>query len=66
MPQYSLINSKMLSIKLQGEEVYAKRGSMIAYTGHVDFAPSSSGAEGFGGRAMRSVTGEQMSLMSAR
>ncbi len=66
MPQYSLINSKMLSIKLQGEEVYAKRGSMIAYTGQVDFAPSSSGSEGLGGRAMRSVTGEQMSLMSAR
>lgn len=66
MPQYSLINSKMLSVTLNGEEVFAKRGSMIAYTGRVEFAPSSSGSEGMRGVAMRSVTGEQMQLMSAR
>lgn len=66
MPEYSLINSKMLSVSLQGEEVFAKRGAMIAYKGHVDFAPSTSGSEGMRGLAMRSVTGERMALMSAR
>ena len=66
MPEYSLINSKMLSVRLRNEEVFAKRGAMIAYTGFVDFAPSSSGSEGMRGAAMRSVTGERMTLMSAR
>lgn len=66
MPEYSLINPKMLSVRIQNEEVFAKRGAMIAYKGHVDFAPSSSGSEGIGGMAMRSVTGERMSLMTAR
>lgn len=66
MPEYSLVNSKMLSVRLRNEEVFAKRGAMIAYTGFVDFAPSSSGSEGMRGAAMRSVTGERMTLMSAR
>lgn len=66
MPEYTLVNSKMLSVTLRNEEVFAKRGAMIAYTGRVDFAPSSSGSEGLGGMAMRSVTGERMTLMSAR
>ena len=66
MPRYSLINEKMLSVEIQNEEVFAKRGSMIAYTGNVDFAPSSSGSEGMQGMAMRSVTGERMTMMSAR
>ena len=65
MPEYSVINSKMLSVRLRGEEVFAKRGAMIAYTGFVDFAPTSSGSEGMRGAAMRSVTGERMTLMSA-
>ncbi len=66
MPEYSLVNSKMLSVRLRNEEVFAKRGAMIAYTGFVDFAPTSSGSEGMRGAAMRSVTGERMTLMSAR
>ena len=66
MPEYSLINPKMLSVRLRNEEVFAKRGAMIAYTGHVEFAPSMSGSEGISGVAMRSVTGERMALMSAR
>ena len=66
MPEYSLINPKMLSVRLRNEEVIAKRGAMIAYTGHVEFAPSTSGSEGISGAAMRSVTGERMALMSAR
>ncbi len=66
MPEYSLINDKMLSVRIRNEEVFARRGSMIAYTGHVEFAPSSSGSEGMQGTAMRSVTGERMTLMSAR
>ena len=66
MPEYSLINSKMLSVSLRNEEVFAKKGSMIAYTGFMDFAPSTGGSEGMRGAAMRSVTGERMTLMSAR
>ncbi len=65
MPEYALINSKLLSVVLRGEEVFAKRGAMIAYKGNVDFAPSSTGSEGMRGLAMRQVTGEQMRLMSA-
>jgi hypothetical protein len=49
VPEYSLVNSKMLSVRLRNEEVFAKRGAMIAYTGFVDFAPSSSGSEGMRG-----------------
>ena len=66
MPEYTLVNDKMLSVSLRNEEVFAKRGAMIAYTGIVDFAPSSSGSEGLSGMARRTVTGERMTLMQAR
>ncbi|HXG66544.1 MAG TPA: AIM24 family protein [Blastocatellia bacterium] len=66
MPQYSLINDKMLTVQLANEEVFAKKGSMIAYKGNVTFAPSTLGSEGMGGAAMRGVTGEGLQLMSVR
>ena len=65
MPVYELVNEKMLRVQLRGEEVLAKRGAMVAYTGHVDFAPNTLGNEGLSSAAMRSVTSEQMHLMRA-
>lgn len=65
MPNYSLINPKMLQVEIAGDEVFARRGAMVAYTGEVSFAPTSFGSEGAGGLAMRTVTNERIGLMRA-
>jgi uncharacterized protein (AIM24 family) len=65
VPVYELINEKMLSVKLQNDDVLARRGSMIAYTGQVNFAPNMLGNEGMQGAAMRAVTNERIHLMRA-
>lgn len=65
MPEYQLINEKLLQVKINREEVFSKKGSMIAYTGQVNFQ----GALLSGGRlsevAMRQATGEGLKLMKA-
>lgn len=66
MPAYQLINEKMLAVTLQDEEVYAKRGSMVAYTGDVAFERSFLTGGGVQELAMRSVTNEGMMMMKAR
>jgi uncharacterized protein (AIM24 family) len=65
MPAYSLVNEKMLQVEIAGEEVFAKKGAMIAYNGQIEFAPSFIGNEGVQSAAMRSVTGETLQLMRA-
>lgn len=65
MPAYSLVNEKMLQVEIAGEEVFAKKGAMIAYSGQIEFAPSFIGNEGVQSAAMRSVTGEKLQLMRA-
>ena len=66
MPNYNLINEKLLEVKLTGEQVYSKKGTMIAYKGSVDFSRSFLAGGGVQDLAMRSVTGEGFLLMSAQ
>ncbi|MBL8150548.1 MAG: AIM24 family protein [Blastocatellia bacterium] len=65
MPKYGLINSKLLEVVLQNEEVFSKRGAMIACRGKVNFARSFLGSGGVQDLAMRAVTNEGVDLMVA-
>jgi uncharacterized protein (AIM24 family) len=66
MPSYKLINEKLLEVTLANEEVYSKRGAMIAYTGQVNFARSFLTGRGIQEVAMRTATSEGWELMLAR
>lgn len=64
MPAYEKINSKMLSATVSpGEQIYARRGAMLAYTGGVRFSPTMTAGAGMGGFVGRMVAGEQVPLM---
>jgi uncharacterized protein (AIM24 family) len=54
---------RMLRVRLNGGEMYAKQGSMVAYRGQVDFAYK---GQGLGGFVRRAVTGEGQDLMRVR
>ncbi|WP_204102773.1 MULTISPECIES: AIM24 family protein [Spirulina sp. CCY15215] len=66
MPTYSLVNYKMLAIALAKEEIFAKRGSMICYTGKINFTRSYLAGGGVQNLAMREVTNEELIVMRAR
>ncbi len=66
MPSYELINEKLLSVTLVNEEVYSKRGAMIAYTGQINFSRSVLSGRGIQEYAMRSATNEGFDLMLAQ
>lgn len=61
-PGMALQNSKMLKVALDGE-VIARRGSMVAYQGRVDFQAMGSG--GIGRFIQQQLTGEGIPLMKA-
>ncbi|NVI92583.1 AIM24 family protein [Actinomadura sp. BRA 177] len=64
MPGYQSINSKMLQVPIgPGQEVYSKRGAMLAYTGPVSFAPTATAGQGIGGTLGRAVAGERSAMM---
>ncbi|TYB41510.1 AIM24 family protein [Actinomadura chibensis] len=64
MPGYQAINSKMLQVPIgPGQEVYSKRGAMLAYTGPVSFAPTTTAGQGVGGALGRAVAGEHSAMM---
>ncbi|HEY8481851.1 MAG TPA: AIM24 family protein, partial [Spirillospora sp.] len=64
MPGYHLINAKMLQVPIgPGQEVYGKRGAMLAYTGQVSFAPTVTAGQGIGGTLGRAVAGEHSAMM---
>ncbi|ABW11865.1 protein of unknown function DUF124 [Parafrankia sp. EAN1pec] len=54
---------RMLRVRLDGGEMYAKQGSMVAYRGKVDFAYK---GQGVGGYLRRAVTGEGQDLMRVK
>jgi len=58
---FTLQNSKLLKISLQGITVQAKLGSMVAYQGEVTFEHAGSG--GVGRMLKKAVTGEGAKLM---
>jgi uncharacterized protein (AIM24 family) len=66
MPTYTQINEKLLEVTLHKEEVYAKKGSMIAYQGNVTFTRTFLAGGGVQDFAMRAVTGEGYALMVAK
>ncbi|NHZ90015.1 AIM24 family protein [Massilia sp. CCM 8733] len=66
MPAYQQINEKMIEVKLNNEEMYAKKGSMISYQGEVSFSPTYLAGQGVQSLAMRSATAEGYSLMMAK
>jgi uncharacterized protein (AIM24 family) len=65
MPTYTQINEKLIEVTLNNEEVFAKKGSMIAYQGKVSFARSFLGGGNVQDLAMRTVTSEGNALMLA-
>ncbi|CUU53535.1 hypothetical protein CcI49_27885 [Frankia sp. CcI49] len=54
---------RMLRVRLDGGEMYAKQGSMVAYRGQIDFAYK---GQGVGGYLRRAVTGEGQDLMRVK
>ena len=66
MPAYQQINEKMIEVKLNNEEIFAKKGAMISYQGEVNFERSFLGNEGVTSLAMRAATNEGYALMEAR
>ncbi|WP_173093543.1 AIM24 family protein [Actinomadura verrucosospora] len=64
MPGYQKITSKMLQVPVgPGAEVYSRRGAMLAYTGSVSFAPSTTAGQSIGGAIGRAVAGERSAMM---
>ncbi|MDL4820668.1 AIM24 family protein [Actinomadura opuntiae] len=64
MPGYQKITSKMLQVPVgPGREVYSRRGAMLAYTGAVSFAPSTTAGQSVGGAIGRAVAGERSAMM---
>jgi len=59
LPGMSLQNPRMLRVACDGE-FYARKGSMVAYQGDIDFAFQGSGARRF---AKKMLTGEGLPLM---
>lgn len=66
MASWTKTNAKVVEVKLSGgENVYARRGSMLAVTGNITFTPSTTAGQGMGGFVGRVVAGEQVPLMVA-
>lgn len=64
MPGYSAVNKKMIQVPVgPGQEVYSRRGSMLAYVGDVHFAPTATAGAGLGGAIGRAMAGEHVSMM---
>jgi uncharacterized protein (AIM24 family) len=61
--RFTLQNSKMLKVNLDGE-VMARKGSMVAYQGRVDFDHGGSG--GLGRMLKKALTGEGLPLMKVQ
>ena len=61
---FTLQNSKLLKVELQGIEIQAKLGSMVAYQGDVQFEHAGSG--GIGRMLKKAVTNEGTQLMKVR
>lgn len=66
MSEFRIVNEKVIAAAMRGEVVYARVGSMIAYTGEVSFARSFLGNGGVSNMAMRAATNEGIALMAAQ
>jgi uncharacterized protein (AIM24 family) len=61
--RFTLQNSSMLKVRLEGDEIQAKLGSMVAYQGEIRFEHKSGG---LGRLFKKALTGEGVQLMSCR
>src|SRR5262245_2097328 len=59
--RYALQNPRMLRVRLDGAEMMARQGAMVAYQGEIDFAYQGSG--GMGKFLKKAFTGEGVPLM---
>ncbi|MEV0189360.1 AIM24 family protein [Kitasatospora purpeofusca] len=66
MAQFRLQGSKTLAVDMTGDLVKAKNGSMVAYTGQMNFKKLSGGGDGIRGMVTRRLTGEQMTVMEVK
>lgn len=64
---FTLLTSKMVRADVvPGQQVFSRRGAMLAYTGEVVFTPSITGGQGgIGSMLGRRVAGEAVPLMTA-
>lgn len=60
--RFTLQNSSMLKVRLEGDEVQALLGSMVAYQGDVKFEHKSGGLGRF---VKKALTGEGVQMMTA-
>lgn len=62
---FQLENSHMLEINLSGQRVKLKKGSMVAYDGHVKFEREGILSQGLGNLLKKAISGEGTSMMHA-
>ncbi|MEW1666531.1 AIM24 family protein [Streptomyces albidoflavus] len=66
MAEFRLQGSAMLVVRLTGDTVRAKNGSMVAYDGRMTFKKLTGGGNGLRGMVTRRLTGEQMEVMEVK
>ncbi|GGJ21659.1 AIM24 family protein [Deinococcus roseus] len=67
MARYAKINETLIQVDLNGnEDLYAKKGSMLAYTGDIQFQGAFLSGGSLREATVRQVTGEGLHLMKAR
>ncbi|WP_280701111.1 AIM24 family protein [Kitasatospora sp. GP82] len=66
MAQFRLQGSRVLAVDMAGDSVKARNGSMVAYTGQMNFKKLTGGGDGLRGMVARRLTGEQMTVMEAK
>jgi uncharacterized protein (AIM24 family) len=64
MTPFTLKNSRLLQVDLNGQSILARAGSMVAYDGQIKFDKAIIGNEGVFGALKRKATGEGMALMT--
>ncbi|MDX6255154.1 MAG: hypothetical protein QOJ11_1488 [Frankiales bacterium] len=65
MPEFAQVNNKVITAEVrQGQQVIARRGAMLAYSGRIVFSPLTSG-QGAGGMLGRHLAGESSAMMLA-
>lgn len=62
---FELEKPAMLEVNLKNQKILAKAGSMVAYTGNVDFKREGLLSKGLGGLLKKAISGEGTSLMHA-
>ncbi|HEX8577201.1 MAG TPA: AIM24 family protein [Flavobacterium sp.] len=62
---FELEKPSMLEINMNNQKILAKAGSMVAYTGAIDFKREGMLNKGLGGLLKKAISGEGTSLMHA-